>query len=102
MILKPEDLNTGVDDLARSRSFSNPMFNVEPPSNIYSKEPTEDITFGVDNPTYVALSEMKADKKDEKDSHYEVIGNVKEEEVSKEPEVCKDIENPLNEEYVED
>ena len=76
MILKPEDLKTDVDDLARSRSFSNPMFNVEPPSNIYSKEPTDDITFGVDNPTYVALSEIKADDKDEKDSHYEVIGNI--------------------------
>ena len=41
-----------------SRSFSNPMFNIEPPANLYSEEPTKDITFGVENPTYVALAEL--------------------------------------------
>ena len=31
-------------------SFDNPMFNVDLPANVYSEEPTLDITFGVDNP----------------------------------------------------
>ena len=44
-----------------SRSFTNPMFNIEPPSNIYSDQPTKDITFGVENPTYVALEELGKD-----------------------------------------
>ena len=37
------------------------------------------MTYGVDNPTYVAFNEMKMDKKDEKESHYEVIGNIDDE-----------------------
>ena len=37
------------------------MFNIEPPSNIYSDQPTKDITFGVENPTYVALEELGKD-----------------------------------------
>ena len=41
-----------------SRSFTNPMFNVEPPANLYSDEPTKDITFGVVNPAYLALTEL--------------------------------------------
>ena len=45
-----------------SRSFSNPMFNIEPPANLYSEEPTKDITFGVENPTYVALAELDKGK----------------------------------------
>ena len=77
MILKPDDLKTGEDDFGRS--FSNPMFNVKPPSNIYSEEPTEDMTFGVDNPTYVALNERKVHEIDENESHYEVIGNIDDE-----------------------
>ena len=80
MILKPDDLKTEEVDMARS--FSNPMFNVEPPSNIYGKEPTEDMTFGVDNPSYVALNEMREDNKDEKESHYETIGNIDDKEFS--------------------
>ena len=46
-------------------SFSNPMFNIEPPANLYSEEPTKDITFGVVNPTYVALTEMSSPDKGE-------------------------------------
>ena len=34
------------------------MFNVEPPSNIYTEEPSIDITFGVDNPGYVAMTDL--------------------------------------------
>ena len=39
-------------------SFTNPMFDVDPPSNIYSDEPNIDITFGVDNPGYVPLDTL--------------------------------------------
>ena len=57
------------------------MFNVQPPANICSEEPTQDITFGVDNPTYVALATISAPPQqemsvadDEEDGHhYEVI-----------------------------
>ena len=41
------------------------MFNVEPPANLYSEEPTKDITFGVVNPTYVALTEINSPDKGE-------------------------------------
>ena len=37
------------------------MFNVEPPSTISPDEPSQDITFGVDNPSYVAMMEITAD-----------------------------------------
>lgn len=50
---------------SNSMSFSNPMFNVEPPANLYSEEPTKDITFGVVNPTYVALTEINSPDKGE-------------------------------------
>ena len=54
------------------------MFNIEPPANLYSEEPTKDITFGVVNPTYVALTEINSsDKGDgltlESSHHYEEI-----------------------------
>ena len=63
---------------SNSLSFSNPMFNIEPPANLYSEEPTKDITFGVVNPTYVALTEINSsDKGDgltlESSHHYEEI-----------------------------
>ena len=41
------------------------MFNVEPPANLYSEEPTKDITFGVVNPAYVALTEINSPDKGE-------------------------------------
>lgn len=53
-------------------SFDNPMFNVDPPSNVYSEEPTLDITFGVDNPSYVAMKEM-SENKEEEGNLYEII-----------------------------
>ena len=28
------------------------MFNVDPPANVYTEEPSLDITFGVENPGY--------------------------------------------------
>ena len=53
-------------------SFDNPMFNVDLPSNVYSEEPTLDITFGVDNPSYVAMKEM-SENKEEEGNLYEII-----------------------------
>ena len=57
---------------ASNMSFDNPMFNVDPPSNVYSEEPTLDITFGVDNPSYVAMKEM-SENKEEEGNLYEII-----------------------------
>ena len=48
------------------------MFNVDLPTNVYSEEPTLDITFGVDNPSYVAMKEM-SDNKEEEGNLYEII-----------------------------
>ena len=53
-----------------SRSFSNPMFNIAPPANVYSEEPTKDITFGVENPTYVALEKLGKDNNSDKGDLY--------------------------------
>ena len=53
-------------------SFDNPMFNVDLPANVYSEEPTLDITFGVDNPSYVAMKEM-SENKEEEGNLYEII-----------------------------
>ena len=53
-------------------SFDNPMFNVDLPANVYSEEPTLDITFGVDNPSYVAMKDM-GDNKEEEGNLYEII-----------------------------
>ena len=100
MILKPDDLKTGKEEI--TKSFSNPMFNVEPPSNIYSEEPTEDMTFGVDNPTYVALNERKVDDKDEKESHYETIGYIKDEDNEKCEESLKEVTETTLESKVEE
>ena len=100
MILKPDDLKTGEEDI--TRSFSNPMFNVEPPSNIYSEEPTEDMTFGVDNPTYVALNEMKVEVQDEKEGHYEIIGNIDDEHAEKCGENPKELTGTTLESKIEE
>ena len=48
------------------------MFNVDLPSNVHSEEPTLDITFGVDNPSYVAMKEM-SENKEEEGNLYEII-----------------------------
>ena len=48
------------------------MFNVDLPANVYSEEPTLDITFGVDNPSYVAMKDM-GDNKEEEGNLYEII-----------------------------
>ena len=63
-------------------SFDNPMFNVELPANVYSEEPTLDITFGVDNPSYVAMKDM-GDNKDEEGNLYEII-NITEDQTDQE------------------
>ena len=67
------------------------MFNVEPPSNVYSEEPSKDITFGVDNPGYVGMTELadlNADNKLENEdggNHYEII------------DIAENVENVKNE-----
>ena len=85
MVLNASDLK--LEDEELTRSFSNPMFNVQPPSNIYSAEPTEDLTFGVDNPAYIALNDVNMDTKDEKEKegHYEIIDT---DQLSEQAEMC--------------
>ena len=38
--------------LWQQKSFENPMFNIELPSNISSPDPIQDLTFGLNNPAY--------------------------------------------------
>jgi hypothetical protein len=71
------------------RSFENPMFNQSPPSNLYGPEPggrgaaSQDITFGVENPVYLALAELRQEAEvaeEEEDGQYEEITVTKREE----------------------
>ena len=71
-------------------SFDNPMFNVDLPLNVYSEEPTLDITFGVDNPSYVAMKDM-SENKEEEGNVYEII-NITEDKTH--PDDTKDDESP--------
>ena len=71
-------------------SFDNPMFNVDLPVNVYSEEPTLDITFGVDNPSYVAMKDM-SENKEEEGNVYEII-NITEDKTH--PDDTKDDESP--------
>ena len=59
------------------------MFNVDPPTNVYTEEPSLDITFGVENPGYelrpvTATAETEAETEAEAD-YYEII-NIAEDE----------------------
>ena len=65
------------------------MFNVDPPSNVYTEEPSLDITFGVENPGYelrpvTATAETEAD-------YYEII-NIAEDETEQTQEQTKEAE----------
>ena len=71
-------------------SFDNPMFNVDLPVNVYSEEPTLDITFGVDNPSYVAMKDM-SENKEEEGNVYEII-NITEDKTHQDD--TKDDESP--------
>ena len=71
-------------------SFDNPMFNVDLPANVYSEEPTLDITFGVDNPSYVAMKDM-SENKEEEGNVYEII-NITEDKTDQDD--TKDDESP--------
>ena len=71
-------------------SFDNPMFNVDLPLNVYSEEPTLDITFGVDNPSYVAMKDM-SENKEEEGNVYEII-NITEDKADQDD--TKDDESP--------
>lgn len=65
------------------------MFNVDPPANVYTEEPSLDITFGVENPGYelrtvTATAETEAD-------YYEII-NIAEDETEQTQERTKEAE----------
>ena len=95
MAMTPEDLAALHRQTENNKAFENPLFNVEAAGNLYSPDPLgkvpEDMTFGVENPTYVAMSNMETSgegqelvnlgQTDEKeaDAHdYEPIGKPKE------------------------
>ena len=75
VILNPADLKQELGTM----SFSNPLFNTEPPANLYSAEPRHHTTgHGLENPTYVAVEEVQQSSDTTEESHYEVV-DVKEE-----------------------
>ena len=55
------------------------MFNVDPPSNVYTEEPSLDITFGVENPGY-ELRPVTATAETETEADYYEIINIAEDE----------------------
>ena len=55
------------------------MFNVDPPANVYTEEPSLDITFGVENPGY-ELRPVTATAEAEAEADYYEIINIAEEE----------------------
>ena len=55
------------------------MFNVDPPSNVYTEEPSLDITFGVENPGY-ELRPVTATAETEAEADYYEIINIAEDE----------------------
>ena len=55
------------------------MFNVDPPANVYTEEPSLDITFGVENPGY-ELRPVTATAETEAEADYYEIINIAEDE----------------------
>ena len=55
------------------------MFNVDPPANVYTEEPSLDITFGVENPGY-ELRPVTATAETETEADYYEIINIAEDE----------------------
>ena len=81
-------------------SFTNPMFNVDPPSNIYTEEPSMDITFGVDNPGYVAMTDLPANETEtvnvadnEAGNLYEIIDMTEAKENNNEDRISDSLSN---------
>ena len=61
------------------------MFNVDPPANVYTEEPSLDITFGVENPGY-ELRPVTATAETETEADYYEIINIAEDETEQKAE----------------
>ena len=67
------------------------MFNVDPPANVYTEEPSLDITFGVENPGY-ELRPVTATAETEAEADYYEIINIAEDETEQTQEQTKEAE----------
>ena len=67
------------------------MFNVDPPANVYTEEPSLDITFGVENPGY-ELRTVTATAETETEADYYEIINIAEDETEQTQEWTKEAE----------
>lgn len=67
------------------------MFNVDPPANVYTEEPSLDITFGVENPGY-ELRTVTATAETETEADYYEIINIAEDETEQTQERTKEAE----------
>ena len=65
------------------------MFNVDPPANVYTEEPSLDITFGVENPGY-ELRTVTATAETETEADYYEIINIAEDETEQTQERTKE------------
>ena len=67
------------------------MFNVDPPANVYTEEPSLDITFGVENPGYELRTVPAAAETEAEADYYEII-NIAEDETEQTQERTKEAE----------
>ena len=67
------------------------MFNVDPPANVYTEEPSLDITFGVENPGY-ELRTVTATAETETEADYYEIINIAEDETEQTQERTQEAE----------
>ena len=67
------------------------MFNVDPPANVYTEEPSLDITFGVENPGYELRPVTVTAETETEADYYEII-NIAEEETEQTQEQTKEEE----------
>ena len=69
------------------------MFNVDPPANVYTEEPSLDITFGVENPGYeLRPVTATAETETEAEADYYEIINIAEDETEQTQEQTKKAE----------
>ena len=69
------------------------MFNVDPPANVYTEEPSLDITFGVENPGYeLRTVTATAETETETEADYYEIINIAEDETEQTQERTKEAE----------
>ena len=67
------------------------MFNVDPPANVYTEEPSLDITFGVENPGYELRTVIATAETEAEADYYEII-NIAEDETEQTQERTKEAE----------